>query len=148
LHDIGEIRTPEVILEKPGTLTEAEREIVRRHPALGVDILENVPLLRPALDVVGNHHERYDGTGYPNRLAAETIPLTARIFAVVDALFAITHDRPYRSARSAEEALHEIRREAGKQFDPRVVEAALAIAPDRWVELLNGRRIPDLTAVH
>jgi HAMP domain-containing protein len=147
LHDIGEIRTPEAILEKPGTLTEAEREIVRGHPALGVDILENVPLLTPALDVVGNHHERYDGTGYPNRLAAETIPLTARIFAVVDALFAMTHDRPYRSARSAEEALHEVRREAGRQFDPRVVEAALAIAPDRWVELLNGRRIPELTAV-
>ena len=103
LHDIGEIRTPDAILQKPGALTDAEREVVRQHPTLGVDILESVPLLTPALDVVGNHHERYDGTGYPNRLSGETIPLTARIFAVVDALFAMTHDRPYRSARSAEE---------------------------------------------
>jgi len=139
LHDIGEIRTPEAILRKPGPLTDAERELVRQHATSGVDILESVPLLTPALDVVGAHHERYDGAGYPNRLSAEAIPLTARVFAVVDALFAMTHDRPYRSALPLEEALAEIRREAGKQFDPRVAEVALRIPAERWVEMLEWR---------
>jgi HD-GYP domain-containing protein (c-di-GMP phosphodiesterase class II) len=86
--------------------------------------------------VVGGHHERYDGGGYPQGLKAEEIPLTARIFAVVDALDAMTHDRPYRVARPLEEALAVLRNEAGRQFDPRVVEAALAIAPERWRTLL------------
>jgi len=139
LHDIGEIRTPEAILRKPGPLTDAERELVRQHATSGVDILESVPLLTPALDVVGAHHERYDGAGYPNRLSAEAIPLTARVFAVVDALFAMTHDRPYRSALPLEEALAEIRREAAKQFDPRVAEVALRIPAERWVEILEWR---------
>jgi HD-GYP domain-containing protein (c-di-GMP phosphodiesterase class II) len=102
-----------------------------------VEILERVPLLTPALDVVGGHHERYDGGGYPNGLQAETIPLTARIFAVVDALDAMTHDRPYRSRRPLSEALEELRREAGKQFDPRIVEVALAIPEPRWAEVLG-----------
>jgi len=147
LHDIGEIRTPEAILQKRGRLNDDEWEMVRQHPALGGDILESVPLLTPALDVVGGHHERFDGTGYPNRLAAESIPLTARIFAVVDALDAMTHDRPYRPGRSIAEALDEARREAGKQFDPRVVEAALRIPPDRWSEVLGVRNAPALTPV-
>jgi HAMP domain-containing protein len=147
LHDIGEIRTPEVVLQKPGPLTDAERELVRQHPTSGVDILESVPLLTPALDVVGGHHERYDGAGYPNRLSAETIPLTARIFSVVDALDAMTHGRPHRPSVSVSEALDEVRREAGKQFDPRVVEAALTIPADRWAEILGCRRAPELTPV-
>ena len=108
-----------------------------QHPAWGVEILETVPLLTPALDVVGAHHERFDGAGYPSGLRAEGIPLTARIFAVVDALDAMTHDRPYRSVRPLAEALDELRREAGKQFDPRVVEAAMAIPEARWAELLG-----------
>jgi HD-GYP domain-containing protein (c-di-GMP phosphodiesterase class II) len=108
-----------------------------QHPAWGVEILETVPLLTPALDVVGAHHERFDGGGYPSALRAEGIPLTARIFAVVDALDAMTHARPYRPARSLTEALDELRREAGKQFDPRVVEAAFAIPAERWAELLG-----------
>jgi putative nucleotidyltransferase with HDIG domain len=137
LHDIGEIRTPEAILQKAGPLTGEERQVVRQHPASGVDILERVPLLTPALDVVGAHHERFDGGGYPNGLRAEEIPLTARIFAVVDALDAMTHDRSYRAARPLSGALEELRREAGKQFDPRVVEAALAIPVERWGELLQ-----------
>jgi HD-GYP domain-containing protein (c-di-GMP phosphodiesterase class II) len=147
LHDIGEIRTPEAILQKPAPLSDAEWELVRQHPTLGGDILESVPLLTPALDVVVGHHERYDGTGYPNRLAAESIPLTARIFAVVDALDAMTHERPHRSGRSVPEALDELRREAGKQFDPRVVEAALKVSPDRWAEILDVRNAPALTTV-
>jgi HAMP domain-containing protein len=137
LHDIGEIRTPEAILKKAGSLTMEERQVVMQHPAAGVDILETVPLLTPALDVVGAHHERFDGGGYPNGLRAESIPLTARIFAVVDALDAMTHDRVYRAAHPLTERLEELRREAGKQFDPRVVEAALAIPAERWVEILK-----------
>jgi putative nucleotidyltransferase with HDIG domain len=137
LHDIGEIRTPEAILQKAGPLTLEERRIMIQHAAWGVEILETVPLLTPALDVVGAHHERFDGGGYPNGLRAESIPLTARIFAVVDALDAMTRERAYRSARPLHEALEELRREAGKQFDPRVVEAALAIPAERWAEVLG-----------
>jgi HD-GYP domain-containing protein (c-di-GMP phosphodiesterase class II) len=147
LHDIGEIRTPEAILHKLGSLSDAEWELVRQHPAAGAEILESVPLLTPALDVVGAHHERYDGAGYPNRLAAESIPLTARIFAVVDALDAMTHDRPHRAGRSVGEALDEVRRETGKQFDPRVVEAALKIAAEQWAEMLDGQKVPELMPV-
>jgi len=136
-HDIGESRTPEAILQKAGPLTPEERRIVEQHPAWGVEILETVPLLTPALDVVGEHHERYDGKGYPQGLRGDEIPLTARIFAVVDALDAMTHDRPYRPARPLSETLEVLRSEAGKQFDPRIIEAALAIPPARWTELLG-----------
>jgi len=93
--------------------------------------------------VVGGHHERYDGTGYPQGLRGEDIPLTARIFAVVDALDAMTHDRPYRRARPISEALEEVRRESGKQFDPRVVDAASTIPPERWKELLESQAETD-----
>ncbi len=147
LHDIGEIRTPEVILHKTGSLTREERQVVMQHPASGVDILETVPLLTPALDVVGAHHERFDGGGYPNGLRAEGIPLTARIFAVVDALDAMTHDHAYRAARPLDEALEELRREAGKQFDPRVVDAALAIPAERWAELLKCPAVSETSRV-
>jgi len=137
LHDIGEIRTPETLLQKPGPLTAEERRVIEQHPAAGVDLLEAVPLLTPALDVVGGHHERHDGKGYPHGLKGEEIPYVARIFAVVDALDAMAHDRPYRPGRPVADALEEVRREAGKQFDPRVVEAALAIPHERWAELLG-----------
>ena len=120
---------------------------MRQHPRTGVDILESVPLLTPAIDVVGAHHERYDGTGYPNRLSAETIPLAARIFAVVDALEAMTHDRPYRAGRPVPEALDELRREAGRQFDPRVLDVALKIPAERWAEILNVRKTSKLMPV-
>jgi len=137
LHDIGEIRTPEALLQRAGQLTPEERQVIERHPTWGVEILETVPLLTPALDVVGGHHERFDGAGYPHKLRGEQIPLTARIFSVVDALDAMTHDRPYRPTRSASEALEVVRGEAGTQFDPRVVDAALSIPPARWAELLR-----------
>lgn len=145
LHDIGEIRIPEAVLQKAGPLTAEERRVVEQHPASGVDILETVPLLTPALDVVGGHHERFDGGGYPSGLRAEATPLTARIFAVVDALDAMTHVRPYRPVRPLAEALDEVRREAGKQFDPRVVEAAQAIAETRWADLLACPQSPQPT---
>lgn len=137
LHDIGEIRTPEAVLQKPGPLTPEERRLVEQHPVHGVDILEAVPLLTPALDVVTAHHERWDGGGYPGGLRQEAIPLVARIFAVADALDAMTHARPHRPARPLAEALEAVRAGAGQQFDPRVAEAALAIAPERWAALLG-----------
>ena len=137
LHDIGEIRTPEAVLRKPGPLTVEERLVMQAHPAAGVEILEVVPLLTPALDVVGGHHERYDGSGYPQGLKAEDIPVVARVFAVVDALDAMTHDRPYRPARSLPDALAVLKEESSRQFDPRVVEAALTMPESRWAELLG-----------
>ena len=137
LHDIGEVRTPEGLLSRRDLLGVTERQIIERHPGDGVEILETVPLLTPALDVVGSHHERWDGGGYPQGLRGEEIPLAARIFAVVDTLDALTHDRPYRSARAVSEALAAVAAEAGKQFDPRVAAAAQAIPSERWAELLS-----------
>lgn len=136
LHDIGEIGIPESVLRKPRPLAVEEQLLVQGHPQAGVEILETVPLLTPALEVVGAHHERYDGGGYPQGLKAEEIPLVARIFAVVDALDAMTHDRPYRPALPLADALAVLKDGAGRQFDPRVVEAALALSPARWSELL------------
>jgi HD-GYP domain-containing protein (c-di-GMP phosphodiesterase class II) len=113
--------------------------VIQAHTAAGVEILEVVPLLTPALDVVGSHHERFDGSGYPHGLKAEDIPVAARIFAVVDALDAMTHDRPYRAARTLAEALAEVKEQAGQHFDPKVVEVALAMSESRWAELLDLR---------
>jgi HD-GYP domain-containing protein (c-di-GMP phosphodiesterase class II) len=137
LHDIGEIRTPDALLGKPAPLTPAERRTVERHPEAGVDLLEPVPLLAPALDVVAAHHERWDGSGYPHGLREEAIPLVARIFAVADALDALTRDGAQRAARPLAEALAIIHAEAGRQLDPRVVEVALAIPRERWAEILG-----------
>jgi ribonuclease P protein subunit RPR2 len=102
---------------------------MRQHPEEGVRMLGNVPFLDRALDVVRHHHERWDGGGYPDGLKGDEIPLWARIFSVVDALDAITAERPYRSARSYDSALEEIRRHSGTQFDPAVVEALEALDP-------------------
>ncbi|HSB42497.1 MAG TPA: HD domain-containing phosphohydrolase, partial [Methylomirabilota bacterium] len=136
LHDIGEVGIPEAVLRRPGPLDAEERMLVQGHPRAGVEILETVPLLTPALDVVGGHHERYDGGGYPQGLKAEEIPLVARVFAAVDALDAMTRDRPHRAARPLGEALEVLSKEAGHQLDPRVVEAVLAIPLERWRALL------------
>lgn len=125
LHDIGKITLPDEILSKPGPLTAEEWERMRRHPESGYCMVKDVPFLRKASEIVRTHHERYDGSGYPEGLKGGEIPLGARIFAVVDAYDAITSDRPYRRARSHEEALEEIRLHTGTQFDPAVVEAFL-----------------------
>jgi len=132
LHDIGEIRTPQ---QTNGKQISGDGHVSEHHPLWGVEILETVPLLTPALDVVGGHHERYDGTGYPQRLRGEEIPLTARIFAAVDALDAMTHER----ALPISQALEALRQEAGKQFDPRVVEVTLKITKERWAEILGQK---------
>jgi HD-GYP domain-containing protein (c-di-GMP phosphodiesterase class II) len=128
LHDLGKIGVPDAILLKPGPLTAREQEIMRDHPILGERIVARVPHLRgTARQVVAAHHERWDGTGYPRRLRGPQIPAGARIFAVVDAFDAMTHDRPYRAAMKLEPALAEIKRCAGTQFEPLVVEAFLAM---------------------
>jgi len=137
LHNIGEIRIPEVLLQKTEPLTPEEQQIIERHPLWGVEMLETVPLLTPALDVVGAHHERYDGTGYPQGLRGEEIPLTARIFVIVNALDIMTHDRPNQQARALPEALEALKMDSGKQFDPRIAEVALVIQEDRWAALLE-----------
>ena len=137
LHDVGEIRTPDAVLGKPGRLTAEERALLEAHPVDGVEIIEAVPLLTPAVEVVGSHHERWDGTGYPERLRGDAIPLTARVFAVADALDAMTHDRPHRPGLALTEALDVIREGAGSRFDPRVAEAALALPAEEWTRLLG-----------
>ncbi|HEX2111423.1 MAG TPA: HD domain-containing phosphohydrolase [Gaiellaceae bacterium] len=124
LHDVGKIGIPDHILQKPGALTEREESLMRTHTVLGEQMLGGVAFLRgPGLEVVRHHHERWDGGGYPDGLEGAEIPLGARVFAVADALDAMTSDRPYRKARTWEFARVEITDEAGRQFDPDVVEA-------------------------
>jgi putative nucleotidyltransferase with HDIG domain len=122
LHDIGKMGIPDAILLKPGQLDEQEWAIMRTHPTLAVEFLRPITFLAPALDIPWCHHEKWDGTGYPRGLRGEEIPLAARIFAVVDVYDALTSDRPYRAAWSHERALAYIREQAGRHFDPRVVE--------------------------
>ncbi|MFL5840779.1 MAG: HD-GYP domain-containing protein [Thermoleophilaceae bacterium] len=137
LHDIGKLAVPDAILRAPGRLSEEQWMLMRRHPEEGVRMLSAIPFLDRGLDVVRHHHERWDGGGYPDGLRGEDIPLWARIFAVVDALDAITAERPYRPRRPYETALAEIRLHAGTQFDPAVVDALERIDPARIEPLLE-----------
>ena len=124
LHDIGKIGVPDSILEKDGPLSKEELTLMQQHPLIGADLLADVPLLDgEGLQVVRSHHERWDGRGYPDGLAGEEIPIGARIFAVADALDAMTSERPYRGALEWEDAVDTLLRESGSQFDPRVVGA-------------------------
>lgn len=127
LHDIGKIGIPEQILSKPGPLTESEWAVMRTHPLIGAQIVEPMRFLGRAVDVIRCHHERVDGRGYPHGLKGDEIPLSARVFSVVDALDAMTSDRPYRSALPVDDAVAEIARGSGTQFDPEVVEAFLIL---------------------
>jgi diguanylate cyclase (GGDEF)-like protein len=127
LHDVGKIAVPDAILTKPGALTDEEWEIIRTHPAVGDELLRNLPELSLACDAVRHHHERYDGTGYPDQLAGEDIPLDARIVGTIDAYCAMTTTRPYQQPRSPTEAIAELRRCAGTQFDPTVVDALITV---------------------
>lgn len=129
LHDVGKYRVPDAILTKPGSLTEEEWKVMRRHPEFGADFVRRIPFLAGAADIILNHHEKYDGTGYPRGLKGEEIPLAARIFSVVDAYDAIVSERCYKSSEPAEKALAEILRCSGKQFDPRVAVAFERVLP-------------------
>lgn len=128
LHDIGKIRIDAAVVQKPGPLTSDEWEQMRKHPLEGFRILDG--LVHPGIsDTVIAHHEWFDGSGYPFGLRGESIPFPARLLLVADAYDAMTSDRPYQAALSADYAFAELRRCAGTQFDPAVVEAMLAIAP-------------------
>jgi putative two-component system response regulator len=123
LHDIGKIHILENVLSKPGPLNEDEWDEMRQHPMIGVEMIKNIPFLAPAMDVVRSHHERWDGKGYPEGLAGEAIPLSARIVAVADALDAMTTSRYYRPRLTPDEAFHEVQSCRSSQFDPAVVNA-------------------------
>jgi HD-GYP domain-containing protein (c-di-GMP phosphodiesterase class II) len=125
LHDIGKAAVPDTILSKPGPLAQEEWDFVRRHTLIGERILLAAPALAPVAAIVRASHERWDGTGYPDRLGGVAIPLAARIVAVCDAFSAITGDRPYAPARTREQAIEELQANAGTQFDPAVVRAFL-----------------------
>jgi ribonuclease P protein subunit RPR2 len=129
LHDVGKVAIPDGILHKPQPLAAAERTLMRRHAVIGYEIVSDITFLAEAAKIVRSHHERWDGSGYPDGLSGEEIPLAARIFAVVDALDAMTTDRPYRPGASLEHARAEIEKGSGTQFDPAVV-AVLAELPD------------------
>jgi putative nucleotidyltransferase with HDIG domain len=145
LHDVGKIGIPDAILLKPGKLTAEEWIEMRKHPEIGARMLQGIRFLEGAIPIVFCHQERWDGTGYPQRLAGEAIPLGARIFAVVDTLDAMTSDRPYRKALPYERARAEIIKYSGIQFDPRVVEVFLAIAQSEW-QAIHHRVLDDVSA--
>jgi hypothetical protein len=144
LHDIGKIGVPDHVLGKEGPLDEFEAEVMRRHPAIGARILERLDLLKDAAPIVLHHQERYDGDpdatypGYPGGLTGESIPLGARIIAVVDAFDAMTTDRPYRAALSVERAISVLLSERGKQFDPQVVDMFLQVLTEQPWRKVSG----------
>ncbi len=127
LHDIGKLAIPDAILYKPGELTDEERALMAKHPEIGAAILGEIEFLADAAKVVRSHHERWDGSGYPDGLAGEEIPLAARVFALADVFDALTSDRPYRPASSIDEARGMIVAGAGTHFDPQIVAAFIAI---------------------
>ena len=133
LHDIGKIGIPDAILLKPGNLTPEETAVMRQHVRIGHDIVKRISFLADAAEIVLTHQEFYDGTGYPQGLAGEAIPMGSRIFSVADALDAMTSDRPYRKALSFQTAREEIARWSGRQFDPDVVQTFLSIPEQVWV---------------
>jgi response regulator RpfG family c-di-GMP phosphodiesterase len=135
LHDIGKIGVPDAILRKPAKLTDVEWERMREHPLHGQQILRGIEFLEGAARVVAQHHEKWDGSGYPLGLKGEEIDICARIFAVADAFDAITSDRVYRQGRPYQAAAQELDEWADRQFDPQVVEAFHRVPPEDWEEL-------------
>jgi putative nucleotidyltransferase with HDIG domain len=149
LHDVGKAVVPPEILRKGGPLTEVEREIVREHPVAGFRMIEEFGFLRAAAGIVLCHHERFDGRGYPAGLAGDRIPLGARIFALADTLDAMTSDRVYRRGRTFEEALEEIERAGGCQFDPAIVDVFLTVPVSAWRRAgLETAGLASLPTVH
>jgi cyclic di-GMP phosphodiesterase len=139
LHDIGKVGVPDAVLLKPGSLTTDEWVRMREHVGHGLKIIEGVEFLSGARWVIGQHHEKYDGSGYPNKLRGDAIHIHARIFAVADAYDAIRSDRPYRSGQSHEIACEEIAAGLGSHFDPRVVNAFLSIRRQEWDDIRRGQ---------
>lgn len=135
LHDIGKVGVSEQVLRKAGPLNALEWEAMRLHPAIGAQIVEPIRFLGEAVEIVRSHHEWFDGTGYPSRLAGEEIPLAARVFAIADSFDAMTSDRPYRDAMPVEAAIAEIRDGAGTQFDPMAVAAFLEVVEEGGIAI-------------
>ena len=135
LHDIGKIGIPDSILLKPGRLNEEETAVMQTHARVGYDLVSRIGFLAPAAEIVLTHQERYDGTGYPQGLVGDEIPLGSRIFAVADTLDAMTSDRPYRLAMPMSAARAEIAQEAGRQFDPEVVRVFLSLPEQTWEKI-------------
>jgi putative nucleotidyltransferase with HDIG domain len=131
LHDIGKVGVPPSILDKAGKLTEEEFAVIKKHPSKGAEILDPIPSLQKVIPIVVQHHERFDGKGYPNGLSGEFISLHARILALADVVDALVSDRPYRPGWSREKVLAHTRENAGQQFDPEVVEAFFRIEARR-----------------
>jgi response regulator RpfG family c-di-GMP phosphodiesterase len=144
LHDIGKLAIPDRILLKPGPLTKEEWVVMRTHARIGYDLVKSIAFLADAAEIVHTHHERYDGSGYPEGLKAEQIPVGARVFAVADTLDAMTSDRPYHAARSFQAAREEIERGAGRHYDPRVVKTFLNISNEAWETI--GRQTASVKA--
>ena len=142
LHDIGKIGVPDSILRKPGKLTDEEWIRMREHPSHGQQILKGIEFLKGAARVVAQHHEKWDGSGYPLGVHGDEIDVCARIFAVADAFDAITSDRVYRRGKSYEEAAKELDEWAGRQFDPRVVDAFHRVPKEDWEELHRQSLLP------
>jgi PAS domain S-box-containing protein/putative nucleotidyltransferase with HDIG domain len=138
LHDIGKMGVPDAILLKPGPLTDDEWRIMRRHPTLAYEMLSPIAFLRPALAIPHFHHEKWDGTGYPNGLAGEAIPLAARLFAIVDVWDALLSDRPYRPGWPVERVRAHIEAGSGSHFDPQVVAAFLALTEETPLAALSA----------
>jgi len=130
LHDAGKVAVPDAILFKPGPLTGAERLIMQQHPVTGWEIVRDIEFLGAARDVIRHHHERWDGTGYPDGLRGDGIPLSARIFAVADTLDALTTNRPYRQASTIAQARVIITQASGTHFDPDVIDVFRALPDD------------------
>jgi HD-GYP domain-containing protein (c-di-GMP phosphodiesterase class II) len=135
LHDIGILAVADAILRKPTALTGAETAAMREHCVRGYQLLRKIPFLVDSAEIVYSHHEFYDGTGYPRGLKGDNIPLGSRIFAVADALDAITSQRPYRTERPIEVAKTEIERWRRRQFDPNLVDVFLRMPESIWVDL-------------
>lgn len=135
LHDIGKIAIPDSILKKPSPLSTQEWKKVKLHPSLGFGLIKEIKLVKEVGNIILYHHEKYNGTGYPNQLSKDEIPTEARIFALADALDAITSHRPYRKERDFSFARQEIRRNSGTQFDPQVVEAFCSVNLKQWEKI-------------
>jgi putative nucleotidyltransferase with HDIG domain len=135
LHDIGKLAVPEHILAKPGPLTPEEFQKVRIHPQIGAEIIAAVPFPYPVAPLILNHHERWDGRGYPSGLRGEQIPLGARVLGLVEYYDALTSDRPYHNAITVDAAIALLQQESGRALDPRAVETFVRIVPELRAEV-------------
>jgi len=129
LHDIGKLGTPDSIINKAGRLDEREWEIVKQHPICGAELLEPIAMLRPCVPIVRSHHENFDGTGYPDKLAGDQIPLSVQIVKIADYYDAITSDRPYRKPMTVREACDTLMSECGRAFPKELVESFVEMLP-------------------